>query len=73
LAFGDAVRKDQTGLLLTTDDAVLHFALSVETPTKIGAMSISLLRVEISIRRGDEVAARKLQERVDRATQRGGG
>jgi hypothetical protein len=72
-AFGDAVNEDETGLLLTTGDAALHFALSVETPAKIGAMSISLLRVEISVRRGDEVAARKLQERVDRATQRGGG
>ncbi len=73
LAFGDAVNEDETGLLLTTDDAVLHFALSGEAPLKIGAMSISMLRVEISIRRGDEIAARKLLVRVDRATQRGGG
>jgi hypothetical protein len=72
-AFGCAVSADESGLLLTTDASTLHFALSHETPYKIGAIEISLLRVEISIKRGDEHAARILQEQVDRATQRGGG
>ena len=37
------------------------------------ALKIPVLRVEISVYRGDESAARTLQEQVDRATQRGGG
>ena len=72
-AFGDAVSTDETGLLLTTEAAVLHFALTSEKPYQVGSIPIPLLRVEISVRRGDEMAARKLQEYVDRATQRGGG
>lgn len=72
-AFGDAVRDDTTGLLLITETATLHFALSQEKPRQLGLLTIALLRVEISVRAGDEAAARSLQERVDRATQRGGG
>ena len=72
-AFGDAVSEDESGLLLTTDDATLHFTLTCEKPYHVGLLKVALLRVEIGVRRGDEVAARKLQEQVDRATQRGGG
>jgi len=71
--FGNAVSEDSSGLLLTTEDVVLHFALTSENPYQVGALRIRLLRVEISVRRGDEMAARTLQEQVDRATQRGGG
>jgi hypothetical protein len=72
-AFGDAVQEDDTGLLLATDTATLHFALSQEVPRQLGLLTIALLRVEISVRAGNETSARNLQERVDRATQRGGG
>jgi hypothetical protein len=72
-AFGDAVTIDETGLLLSTDDAVLHYALSCDAPYRIGMIEVALLRVEISVRRGDERAASTLQAHVDRATQRGGG
>jgi hypothetical protein len=72
-AFGDAVSEDETGVLLTTETAALHFTLTSEKTHQVGALEIGLLRVEISVRRGDESAARALQEQVDRATQRGGG
>ncbi|MEQ1518576.1 MAG: hypothetical protein ABL931_19010 [Usitatibacteraceae bacterium] len=72
-AFGDAVTADETGLLLSADGAVLHYALSNDEPYRIGMIAIALLRVEISVRGGDEHAANALQARVDRATQRGGG
>ena len=72
-AFGDTVSEDDTGLLLTTETAALHFALSQQQPLQIGLLTIPLLRVDISVRAGDEGAARTLQEQVDRATQRGGG
>lgn len=72
-AFGDAVRDDESGLLLTTEDAVLHFALSQDEPYQVGLLKMSLLRVEITAREGDDIAVRRLQEQVDRATQRGGG
>jgi hypothetical protein len=72
-AFGDAVRGDSTGLLLATDAATLHFALSDEPPIQLGLLGLPMLRVDISVRAGDEQAARTLLERVDRLTQRGGG
>lgn len=72
-AFGDAVREDTTGWLLATDTATLHFALTDEPPIRLGLLRLPMLRVDISVRAGDEQAARALQERVDRATQRGGG
>ncbi|MBL0123356.1 MAG: hypothetical protein IPP88_11710 [Betaproteobacteria bacterium] len=72
-AFGNSVSEDNSGLLLTTEDAVLHFALTSEMPYHVGELSITLLRVEISVRAGNDIAAKTLQEKVDRATQRGGG
>ncbi len=72
-AFGDAVSEEGSGLLLTTDDAALHFALAPGEPQQIGLLTLSLMRVEISVRAGDDAAARRLQEQVDRATLRGGG
>jgi hypothetical protein len=72
-AFGDCVSEDESGLLLVNDDTALHFTLTCETPYHVGLLKIALLRVEISVRRGDDVAAKKLQAQVDRATQRGGG
>lgn len=72
-AFGDAVSEDQSGLLLSGDGVQLHFALSSEKPRQIGALQIATLHVEISVRHGDEAAAKNLLARVDRATLRGGG
>jgi len=73
LAFGDALSETPEGFLLCTPDSALHFALQSENPHKIGALHINLLRVEISVRQGDESAAKKLLARVDHATLRGGG
>ena len=73
LAFAGAVTEDQAGLLLVVDGVQIHFALSSEMPRQIGALQIASLRVEISVREGDEAAAKTLLARVDRATQRGGG
>ncbi len=72
-AFGDAVREDATGLRVDADGASLHFALSSEEPRRIGALQLSVLRVEITVRQGGEKAASELLTRIDRATQRGGG
>lgn len=72
-AFGEAIQADAAGLLLTTDAAALHFATSDEKPFQIGALKIPVLMVEISIRAGNETAAKTLLERVDRAMMRGGG
>jgi len=73
LAFGEAVSEDASGLLLSADGVQLHFALHGENFRRIGALQLAMLRVEISVRQGDGVAAEKLLARVDRATQRGGG
>ena len=73
LAFGQALSEAPSGLLLSTPDSTLHFALTSETPRKIGALHIASLRVEISVQRGDEAAAQKLLAQVDHATLRGGG
>jgi ribosomal protein S3 len=72
-AFGDAVSDDAKGLLVDADGATLHFALSSEEARRIGALELSVLRVEITVRQGDEKAASELLARIDRATQRGGG
>ena len=72
-AFGDAVSEDGDGLLIAENDVRLHFALSSESPQRVGALQLCSLRVEITVRQGDEVAASALLDRVDRATQRGGG
>jgi hypothetical protein len=72
-AFGDAVTADAAGLLLTEGGIRLHFALSSEEPLRVGALRLCTLRVEVTVRQGDEQAASALLDRVDRATQRGGG
>ena len=72
-AFGAAVSDTATGLLLTGDGVQLHFALERQASHYIGALQLTMLRVEISVFSGDEKAAERLLARVDRATQRGGG
>ena len=73
LAFGAAVCEDATGVLLNVEDVTIHFALASETAHQIGALQIDSLRGEISVREGEESAAKSLLARVDRATLRGGG
>ena len=73
LVYGVAVSADETGLLLNAEGVALHFALYSESPRKIGALQIASLRVEISVREGDEASAKSLLAQVDRATLRGGG
>jgi hypothetical protein len=72
-AFGDAVSEDGTGLLVAENDVRLHFALRSENPQRVGALQLCTLRVDITVRQGDEPAVSALLDRVDRATQRGGG
>jgi hypothetical protein len=72
-AFGPALAEDDSGLLLTADDAQLCFALTPAAPQRIGALYLDFVRVAISVRAGDEAAAARLLAKVDRATQRGGG
>jgi len=72
-AFGDAVSEDGGGLLVSENDVRLHFALRSENPQRVGELQLCALRVEITVRQGDEAAAAALLDRIDRATQRGGG
>ena len=72
-AFGDAVTEDASGLLVAENDVRLHFAMRSENPQRVGVLQLCTLRVEITVRQGDEAAASALLHRVDRATQRGGG
>lgn len=72
-AFGAALSIVPDGLLLAGEEASLHFALSEQEPLRIAALQLATLRVEISVRAGDEAAARRLLAQVDRATLRGGG
>jgi hypothetical protein len=71
--FGDAVSVVPDGLLISTPEASLHFALSEQNPLRIAALRLDRMRVEISVRAGDETAAERLLSKVDRATLRGGG
>jgi len=73
LAFGPAVTDTGAGLQLAIDGVQLHFALQRESSHRVGALQLALLRVEISVQRGDEVAVAGLVARFDRATLRGGG
>lgn len=72
-ALGPAVVETAAGVQLAVDGVLLHFALMREDPHRIGALQLTMLRVEISVREGDESAAAALLARVDRATLRGGG
>lgn len=72
-AFGDAVSGTAEEVILSAEGVRLHFALTSQPPTQIGALQIAHLQVEIGVQAGDETAARELLARVDRATQRGGG
>lgn len=72
-AFGPAVSDTASGLRLAVDGVQLHFALERQAPHFIGALQLTMLRVEISLQSGDEKAAARLLARVDRATLRGGG
>ena len=72
-AFGDAVTEEATGLLVAEAWVSLHFALTGETPQRVGALQLCTLLTEITVRQGDEQAASELLARIDRATQRGGG
>ena len=72
-AFGDAVTEDATGLLVADGGVSLHFALTSETPQRVGTLQLCTLRTEVTVRQGDQGAASELLARIDRATQRGGG
>ena len=72
-AFGGAVTEDANGLLIAEGGVTLHFALRSETPQRVGALQLCTLRTEITVRQGDQEAASQLLDRIDRATQRGGG
>lgn len=72
-AFGVAVTEDANGLLVADGGVSLHFALRSEAPQCVGALQLCALRTEITVRQGDQEAASQLLDRIDRATQRGGG
>jgi hypothetical protein len=72
-AFGPAVTDTAAGLRLAVDGVQLHFALQREGSHRVGALRLAMLRVEISVQRGDEMSAAALLAKVDRATLRGGG
>jgi hypothetical protein len=44
--------------LVEDENASLYFALSHQKPQRIGALQLCALRVEITVRRGDQAAAK---------------
>lgn len=71
--FGAALLDDDEGLTLNSDGSSLRLILSEERPAQFGALTLKRFRVEIRILAGTEAAAARLLQRLDQATQKGGG
>jgi hypothetical protein len=72
-AFPAAVESTPNCLIVSYGTARVRFDYQVAPSWRIGSLQLPSLQVGISILAGDPEAVEKLVERVDRATQRGGG
>jgi hypothetical protein len=72
-AFPGAVEANQNCLTVTYGGARLQFDFQVGQSWRIGSLQLPSLLVNITVLDGDEAAVAGLLDRVDRATQRGGG
>jgi len=72
-AFPAAVESAPNTLIVTHGMARVRFDYQVAPSWRIGSLELPCLRVGLSVVDGDPDAVEKLIDRVDRATQRGGG
>ena len=72
-AFPAAVESAQNCLIVTHGTARVRFDYQVAPSWRIGSLQLPSLQVALSVLDGDPAAVERLVERVDRATQRGGG
>ena len=72
-AFPGAVETGHNTLTVTHGAARVRFDYQVGPAWRIGSLELPSLRLDISILAGDPEAVTDLIDRVDRATQRGGG
>jgi hypothetical protein len=73
VAFGETVRMDGTAIEVIAPTARIRLAIAGLAPASFGALQLERFSVEISPLEGTSEAVAALLERVDRATQRGGG
>lgn len=72
-AFPGAVKAEQDRLTVIHREARVQFDYQVGKSWRIGSLQLPSLLVNIVVLDGDDDAVAGLLDRVDRATQRGGG
>jgi hypothetical protein len=72
-AFPDAVQFASNCLIVSHGMARVRFDYQVAPSWRIGSLQLPSLLVNITVLEGDPDAVEALIDRVDRATQRGGG
>jgi hypothetical protein len=72
-AFPAAVESAPNCLIVTYGTARVRFDYQVAPSWRIGSLQLPSLHVGLSVLDGDPDAVERLVDRVDRATQRGGG
>ena len=72
-AFPAALTAGEGWAELGQDDIRLRFEFAVGRPRRLGCLELPTMQLSIHVLAGDPVAASAFLDRVDRATQRGGG
>ena len=72
-AFGPMVRIDAATIEVAAPAARIRLTIAGLAPASFGALQLERFSVEVSPLEGSPEAVAALLERVDRATQRGGG
>lgn len=72
-AFPAAVESAPNCLIVTHGTARVRFDYQVAPSWRIGSLQLPSLQVALNVLDGDPAAVERLVDRVDRATQRGGG
>lgn len=72
-AFPAAVETGQNCLTVTHGAARVRFDYQIAPSWRIGSLELPSLLLDITVQEGDSEAVAALIDRVDRATQRGGG
>jgi type VI protein secretion system component VasA len=72
-AFGPQVQSDGAAIEVASSAARIRLTIAGLAPASFGALQLERFSVEISPLEGAPEAVAALLERVDRATQRGGG
>jgi hypothetical protein len=72
-AFPDAIKASPGAIEITEPEASLRYDYESVPALRLGSLALSRLSVSITVLAGTESAVNDLIDRVDRATQRGGG